>query len=75
MHDKLGASTPAIERLCKIRDKSSGKNEYKNLSIETINRLFMLTLPAHLQINSGKPLNPDDRDILRANIIRKTLSG
>lgn len=75
IHDKLNASTSAIDRLCAIRDKDDEESEYKNLSIKTINRLFMLTLPAHLQMNSGEILDPDDRDALRADIIRKTLSG
>jgi len=74
MHEHMGASTPAIDRLTLGRpggdpDKPSG------LSITTINRLFMLTLPAHLQLNYGKPLDPTHRDVLRAKIIRSTLNG
>ena len=73
MHDHMGASTPAIEKLC---TPSSGNDTDKaqGLSITTINRLFMLTLPAHLQLNYGKPLNPTHRDALRAKIIRSTLN-
>jgi protein arginine kinase len=71
MHNNMGASTPAIEglfTLCKSGDKQT-------LSIATINRLFMLTLPAHLQLNYGKQLDPTHRDALRAQIIRSTLNG
>ena len=39
----------------------------------TINRLFMLTLPAHLQLNYGKSLDAAHRDALRAKIIRQAL--
>jgi protein-arginine kinase len=34
----------------------------------------MLTLPAHLQLNYGKPLDPTHRDALRAQIIRSALN-
>ncbi len=46
----------------------------ENIPISTVNELFMLTQPAHLQVNSGKTLGPDDRDIKRAQIIRDRLS-
>ncbi|MCK4628733.1 MAG: hypothetical protein KAT56_06990, partial [Sedimentisphaerales bacterium] len=75
MHEYMGASTPAIERLCKLSDIGGDANNPKGLSITTINRLFMLTLPAHLQLNYGKPLDPTHRDALRAKIIRSTLNG
>jgi len=44
-----------------------------NISIATINELFMLTQPAHLQVNKGKPLDPHSRDAVRAEIIRSKL--
>ena len=71
MHDRMGASTPAIEQLCKLTDTA---DKTGCLSISTINRLFMLTLPAHLQINYGKELDPTHRDALRAQIIRQALN-
>jgi protein arginine kinase len=43
------------------------------ISIATINELFMLTQPAHLQLNTGKTLSPDSRDAMRAQIIRSKL--
>ena len=73
MHERMGASTPAIERLCKL--SASGADKPSGLSIKTINRLFMLTQPAHLQLNSGKTLDAANRDILRAKIIRSALNG
>ena len=70
MHDTLGASTPAIEQLCSLKDNSSDRHK---ISVRTINRLFMLTLPAHLQLNYGKSLDATHRDALRAQIIRSAL--
>ncbi|MHC4616492.1 MAG: ATP--guanido phosphotransferase [Planctomycetota bacterium] len=74
MRENLGASTPAIDSLC---GPGTGRDTYKQkgLSISTINRLFMLTLPAHLQMNHGKALDAAHRDALRAEIIRRALSG
>lgn len=79
MYERMGATTPALKRLRDLaelpRDKSGkGADEDKGLSITTINRLFMLTLPAHLQLNYGKPLDPTHRDALRAQIIRSALN-
>ena len=71
MHKYMGASTPAISRLCSLR--SSDSEADPGLSVRTINRLFMLTLPAHLQLNYGKPLDATHRDVLRAKIIRSAL--
>lgn len=71
MHDHMGAATPGIKS---IYDLVTNKDKENPLSIKTINRLFMLTLPAHLQVNSGKPLEPADRDALRAKIIRSALN-
>ena len=71
MHEHMGASTPAIERLCALR---ASTKEQDKLTIRTINRLFMLTLPAHLQVNYGKSLDATHRDALRAKIIRDALT-
>ena len=46
----------------------------KDIPLSTVNELFMLTQPAHLQLRAGKMLDPDQRDSLRAEIIRKTLN-
>ena len=74
MHERMGASTPAIKRLCKLSGISGDTDEPQSISITIINRLFMLTLPAHLQLNYGKPLDPTHRDALRAKIIRSALN-
>jgi protein arginine kinase len=74
MHEHMGASTPAIEKLRAICSAGDDPDKASALSIATINRLFMLTLPAHLQLNYGKPLDPTHRDALRAQIIRSALN-
>jgi protein arginine kinase len=71
IREKFGISTPAIEQLCY---SGLDRGSKKGITIATINRLFMLTLPAHLQMNYGKPLDPTGRDVLRAQIIRSALS-
>ncbi|MFH1883426.1 MAG: protein arginine kinase [Planctomycetota bacterium] len=74
MHEYMGASTPAIEKLYTLCGTTKGPDKTGRLSIATINRLFMLTLPAHLQLNHGKSLDPTNRDVLRAQIIRSALN-
>jgi len=74
MHEHMGASTPAIEKLRSLCGAGDDPDKASALSIATINRLFMLTLPAHLQLNYGKPLDPTHRDALRAQIIRTALN-
>jgi len=73
MHEHMGASTPAIKRLCELKGTGNAVRKDHGLSIRTINRLFMLTLPAHLQLNYGKSLDATHRDALRAKIIRSAL--
>ena len=75
MHEFQGASTPAIDRLCSLGYDGGSASEHCRLSIATINRLFLLTLPAHLQLNYGKELDSTHRDTLRAQIIRAALNG
>ena len=74
MHEHMGASTPAIEKLRALCGAGDDPDKASALSIATINRLFMLTLPAHLQLNYGKPLDSTHRDALRAQIIRSALN-
>ncbi len=75
MHEHLGATTPAIERLYTLVGPADDAERSGGLSITTINRLFMLTLPAHLQLNYGRPLDTTHRDALRAKIIRSALNS
>ncbi|MFC1739377.1 ATP--guanido phosphotransferase [Planctomycetota bacterium] len=76
MRDHMGASTPAIDKLCELSafEQQAGKDSPQSASMRTINRLFMLTLPAHLQLNYGRQLDAERRDALRAKIIRQELN-
>ena len=47
----------------------------KDLSLETLNELFILTLPAHLQKLEGKELEATQRNEIRATFVRKRLSN
>jgi protein arginine kinase len=75
MRKHQGASTPAIEQLCSLGGDITSAGAGDRLSIATVNRLFLLTLPAHLQLNYGKELDSTHRDALRAQIIRSALNG
>jgi len=74
MRESMGASSPAIDTLGTLSKQPGRKDKSQGLSIATINRLFMLTLPAHLQLNYGKTLDATHRDALRAQIIRSALN-
>jgi protein arginine kinase len=75
MRKHQGASTPAIDRLCSLDKNCADSGIHERISIATVNRLFLLTLPAHLQLNYGKELDSTHRDALRAQIIRSALNG
>ena len=47
----------------------------KGISIAKINELFIQTQPAHLQIIEGRTLEPEERDSLRAKLIRERLEA
>ncbi|MHC4086468.1 MAG: ATP--guanido phosphotransferase [Planctomycetota bacterium] len=74
MRESMGASSPAIDTLGTLSKQGGRAKKRDGLSIATINRLFMLTLPAHLQLNYGKTLDATHRDALRAQIIRSALN-
>jgi len=70
---RLMSSREALSLLSQLR---MGINIRKidNIDISTINELFMLTQPAHLQLNFGEQLTPTKRDTLRADFIRSRLN-
>jgi protein arginine kinase len=47
----------------------------KDVELRTINELFLLTQPAHLQKMQGKKLEGDIRRAARAEFIRARLNG
>ncbi|MBN1436930.1 MAG: protein arginine kinase [Sedimentisphaerales bacterium] len=46
----------------------------KDVTLDRINMLMQLTRPAHLQHLQQRELEPEERDIVRAEFIRKTLN-
>ncbi|PIE23900.1 MAG: ATP--guanido phosphotransferase [Planctomycetota bacterium] len=47
----------------------------EELSEEQLLRIFLLTQPGHLQAHSGKALDAEGRDLLRAQLVREILAG
>ena len=45
----------------------------QGVDIQAINRIFILTQPAHLQKIEGKALSHQERDVKRAELIRREL--
>ncbi len=50
-----------------------GYTDSGNVDISTVNELFILTQPAHLQRLEKRDLDPGERDATRAEFIRKQL--
>ncbi|HHT9133165.1 MAG TPA: ATP--guanido phosphotransferase, partial [Candidatus Tripitaka californicus] len=46
-----------------------------DISVETLNELFVLTLPAHLQKLEGKEMEANERNVRRASYVRKRLGA
>jgi protein arginine kinase len=70
---KLISSHEAMFLLSNLR-MGINMGRIKEISIETVNELFLLTQPAHLQINKGQTLTPEQRDMLRADTLRAKLN-
>ncbi len=47
----------------------------KDLSLRTVNDLFIFTQPAHLQKLTGRALEATERDVKRADFVRAKLNG
>jgi protein-arginine kinase len=43
------------------------------VTIDTVNRVFLLAQPAHLQKLQGKELSGDERGVVRATFLRSQL--
>jgi protein arginine kinase len=65
-------SSETIDLLSLVR-LGIGLGIIKQLSVQKLNELFILTQPAHLQKLAGKELSPSERDIRRAELIRSRL--
>ena len=68
------SSNETIELLSAVR-LGVDMDVIKDVTIPVINDLFILTQPAHLQKMEKKALSSNERDLKRAEIIRKKLGG
>ena len=66
-------STETLELLSAIRLGVNLRLLPTELTIETVNELFITSQPAHLQKLSTGPMEPKERDIARAGLVRKRL--
>lgn len=64
------SSEETLELLSKIRLGVNLKL-LPNISVGEVNELFVITQPAHLQALKGRHLGPDDRDVMRASLLRE----
>ena len=46
-----------------------------DLNRQILNELFIVTQPAHLQLIAGQVISPQERDLRRAEIVRKYLTS
>ncbi len=71
---RIISSNETIELLSAIR-LGIDMDIIKDITIPVINELFILTQPAHLQKMEKKALNPTERDLKRAELIRNRIGG
>jgi len=67
-------SNEAIDLLSQLR-LGINLGLVEEVAIGTVNELFVLTLPAHLQKLEGQALEPAERDVVRARFIRQRLTA
>jgi len=71
-HARSISSEETIELLSALR-LGVNLNIVHGVPIETVNELFIFTQPSHLQKIEKKMLEPDERDVVRAEFVRKKL--
>ncbi|MEK7744134.1 MAG: ATP--guanido phosphotransferase, partial [Elusimicrobiota bacterium] len=71
---RLITSDEVMDRLSDLR-LGVNMGIVKDLTIKTINEIFIQTQPAHLQKMEGKELSSIQRDAGRAEFIRSKLDG
>lgn len=71
-HARIISSNEAMDFLSTVRLGVS-INLLRNVSLETLNELFIIIQPAHIQKIFNSILTPEQRDIKRAELIREKL--
>ena len=51
-----------------------GMGIIKDLSVKTLNELLIYIQPAHLQVREGRSMDPQERDVARADYMRQMVS-
>jgi len=73
-HARTISSEETLQHLSHLR-MGIHLGRLKDLDLRTVNELFLLTQPAHLQKMLGKRLNGEQRSAARADMIRRRLGG
>lgn len=74
LHARVLPSKEAVDLLSGLR-LGVEFSVVKNLSVAHINEIMLLTQPGHLQKIAGKNLGPEERDQVRARIVREKLKN
>ncbi|MDA0576898.1 MAG: protein arginine kinase [Verrucomicrobia bacterium] len=74
LHCRILGSQEALDLLSDLR-LGVEMGLVANLKIERLNEIMLLTQPGHLQKMARKILNPEERDVLRAQIVQSRLKG
>ena len=74
MHAKVLTSVEAVDLMSAMR-LGVELGLVQNLSIARINEIMLLTQPGHLQKMMKKSFGPQERDKLRAEVVREKLGG
>lgn len=72
-HACLVSSQEALYLLSNVR-LGVATGRISHIGLDTLNELFLFSQPAHLQLSAGRILDADQRDALRAEVLRRKLS-
>ncbi|UCG53311.1 MAG: protein arginine kinase [Candidatus Latescibacterota bacterium] len=72
-HSRSVSSKEALSLISAVR-LGVGVGLIRDLSTRTLNELLVYIQPAHLQMLEGEPMEPGERDVARADLIRKTIA-
>jgi protein arginine kinase len=71
---RMISSAEAMSHLCRLR-LGILLGRITDVSLERVNGLFFFIQPSHLQMSLGKQLTREERDYLRANLIRDIINS
>ncbi len=71
-HARVLTSREALDMLSALRFGCE-LGSIKGLQVADVNRLVLHSMPGHLQKSEGRMIPPDERDFVRARLVRETL--